>query len=85
MKRTDAAKLMNEIKVLTREEAQGLPYDANWIGTLGGKGYRHYVKTQAQAMGWVKKVVKNWPGQWAVYENFHYRTGESTGWGATAE
>ena len=76
--------MMNEIKVLSKEEARLLPYDANWIGTLGGNN-RHHVKTQAQAMGWVKKVVKNWPGQWAVYENFHYKTGESIGWGATAE
>jgi hypothetical protein len=75
-----------EIKVLSREESDALGWDANWIGTLGTNGPdRHFVKTKAQAIAWVNRVAKNWPaGQWAIYENFHYKTGESIGWGATA-
>ena len=74
-----------EIKVMSREESEALGWDANWIGTLGTKHDRHYVKTKGQAIAWVNKVAKNWPdGQWAIYENFHYQTGASIGWGATA-
>ncbi len=73
-----------EIKVLSKGEAEALPYDANWIGTLGGKHDRHLVKSKALAVAWVKRVQKNWPGSWAVYESFHFKTGASIGWGATS-
>lgn len=75
---------MDQIKTLTKEETSKLPFDANWIGTLGTNSNRHYVKTKAQALCWVKRIQKNWPGQWAVYECFHFKTGKSIGWGATA-
>lgn len=72
------------IKLLTKEEAAELSSDANWIGTLGGRAYRHYVLSMKEAVAWVRRVRKNWPGEWAVYEAYHYKTGDSIGWGATA-
>ena len=75
---------MNEIKILTKEEAAALPYDANWIGTLSRNAKRTRLATKGEAIGWVKRVRRDWPGQWAVYECYHYATGESIGWGATA-
>lgn len=85
-KRTIAKSISpTKIKVLTPEEAAALPWDANWIGTLGEYGGpRSYLKTRKQAEAWVRRVLPNWPGQWAVYQALHCSTGESLGWGATA-
>jgi hypothetical protein len=71
------------IKILNSEESKMLGWDDNWIGTLGGKHDRHFVKTEKQAIAWVNRVAKNWPGKWAINESFHFQSGKSIGWGAT--
>jgi hypothetical protein len=72
-----------QIKLLTRAEAEALPSNANMIGRLHCHGHGSLLKSQKAAMAWVRRVLPNWPGTWAIYQEFHYQTGASLGWAAT--
>ena len=64
------------------DEAEAAKCGGNWIGTLGRDGGERLVRTRGLAEAWVRKVSRGWPGDWAVFESRHFRTGESNGWGA---